>query len=318
MTTFSDMVKVLGGVPALAGIPFQKDAKYYFVDPADGSDSNAGTDLEKPLASLEYAYSLCTANQHDTIFYIAGSSGNNLAAAMTWAKSYTHLIGVCAPTETAQRSRIFQTSTLTGASPLLTISASGCIFKNFYIFQGVDDATSLINVSVTGGRNYFENVHFAGGGHATQAVDGGASLKLDAAEENTFVNCTIGVDTVDAGTGMMGILFDGEAHRNVFRNCIVRIRAGNAGAGFVEVADLTGIDRDNTFIDCLFLNNSATSLTSGFVIPAGMGAPRKILLKDCMILGSTKLDANDRGVLFGNMNAVTAADLSGVAVQLVT
>ncbi len=32
----------------------------------------------------------------------------------------------------------------------------------------------------------------------------------------------------------------------------------------------------------------------------------------------TKLDANDRGVLFGNMGAVTGADLSGVAVQLIT
>jgi hypothetical protein len=86
----------------------------------------------------------------------------------------------------------------------------------------------------------------------------------------------------------------------------------------VEVVDATGIDRDNTFIDCLFLNNSGTDMTSGFVIPAGMGAPRKILLKDCMILGTAKLDANDRGVLFGNMNAVTGADASGEAVELIT
>ena len=302
----------------MAGIPFSRNAKYYFFDPATGSDGNSGLAPDEALATLAAAYAKCTANQHDTIFYIAGSSSMTLTAALDWAKNYTHLVGICAPTEIAQRARIFQLSTLTGASPLLTVSASGCIMKNFYIFQGVADNTSLINVSVTGGRNYFENVHFAGGGHATQAVNGGASLKLDGAEENTFVNCTIGVDTVDAATGMMGILFDGEAHRNMFRNCVVRIRAGNAGAGFVEVVDATGIDRDNTFIDCLFLNNSATSLTSGFVIPAGMGAPRKILLKDCMVLGATKLDANDRGVLFGNMNAVSGADLSGVAVQLIT
>jgi len=264
------------------------------------------------------AFNACTANRHDTVVYIAGSSSITLSAALTWSKNYTHLIGVAAPTEIAQRARIFQLSTLTAASPLLTISASGCIFSNFYIFQGVDDATSLINVSVTGGRNYFNNVHFAGGGHATQAIDGGASLKLDGAEENTFNRCTIGVDTIDAATGMVGILFDGEAHRNVFRDCVVRIRAGNAGAAFVEVADSTGIDRDNTFVDCLFLNNSGTDLTSGFVIPAGMGAPRKIFLKDCMVYGATKLDANDRGVLFGNMNAVTGADLSGVSVELKT
>lgn len=317
------MVYHLGGLPVMAGLPFGKNATYYFVDPTNGSDSNDGLSPDNALAGITAAYNKCTANQHDTVFYIAGSSSVTLSAALTWSKNYTHLVGVCAPTMVAQRARIFQLSTLTGASPLLTISATGCIFKNFYIFQGVDDNSSLINVSVTGGRNYFENVHFAGGGHATQAINGGCSLKLDggatgSCEENTFVNCTIGVDTIDAATGMMGILFDGEAHRNTFRNCVVRMRAGNGGAGFVEIADATGIDRDTIFDNCLFINNSGTDMTSGFVIPAGMGAPRKLLLKDCMILGTAKLDANDRGVLYGNMNAVTGADASGEAVELIT
>lgn len=318
MTTFGDMVFSMGGVPVLPGLPFGKDANYYFVDPANGSDDNTGEDIDNPLATISAAEDKCTANQHDTVLYIAGGTSLTETAAITWDKNYTHLIGVCAPTRIAQRARIFQLSTLTGASPLLNITATGCIFKNFYIFQGVDDATSLINVQVTGGRNYFENVHFAGGGHATQAVDGGCSLKLNAAEENTFVNCTIGVDTIDAATGMMGIVFDGEAHRNIFERCTVRMRASNGGAGFVEVVDSTGIDRDNTFIDCMFLNNSATDLTSAFVIPAGMGAPRKFILKDCIFLGTAKLDANDRGVLFGNMNAVTGADTSGEVVELIT
>jgi len=305
------------GMPILPmGLP--PGGTVFFLDPANGSDGNDGRSLQSAFRSMETAYAALTTNKNDILFYVAGASGLNLTAALVWSKSYTHLIGLCAPTMTAQRARIFQTSTLTGASPLITISGSGCIFANLYIFQGVNDATSLINVSVTGGRNYFHNVHFAGGGHAAQAIDGGASLLLDAAEENTFVDCTIGVDTIDAATGMVGILFDTEAHRNTFRNCVVRIRAGNAGAAFVEIVDATGIDRDTIFDNCLFLNNSATSLTSGFVIPAGMGAPRKLLLKDCMILGSTKLDANDRGVLFGNMNAITGADLSGVAVELKT
>ena len=302
----------------LAGIPRGPKSKVYCVDPTNGSDSNAGTSFKAPLASIAAAYALCVAGQHDVVLLLAGATGNTLSAALTWSKDYTHLVGLCAPVRTAQRARIFQLSTLTAASPLITISASGCIFKDLYIFQGVADATSLINVSVTGGRNYFENVHFAGGGHATQAVDGGASLYLNGAEENYFKDCTIGVDTIDAGTGMSGILFAGEAHRNHFQNCVVRMRAGNAGANWVEIADATGIDRDTLFDRCIFLNNSATSLTSGFVIPAGMGAPRKLFLKDCMLYGATKLDANDRGVLFGNMSAVTGADGSGVAVQMVS
>jgi len=321
MTTVGDMLYHLGGLPVMAGVPFGANAKYFFVDPTSSraSDSNSGEDPSTPLSTISGGYAKMTANQNDTLFYVAGSTSVSEATAITWAKNYTHLIGIAAPTRVAQRARIFQTATSTGLSPLLNITATGCIFKNFYIFQGVDDATSLINVQVTGGRNYFENVHFAGGGHATQAINGGASLKLDGAEENTFVNCTIGVDTIDAATGMVGILWDSEAHRNIFENCTIRMRAGDAGAAFMEIADATGIDRDNTFVRCRFLNNhTGTAMTSAFLAPAGMGAPRRIFFQDCMVYGSTKLDANDRDVFFGNMNTITGADLSGVAVELVT
>lgn len=306
------------GIPVLGGL-LPPGGNVYFLDPDQGNDGNDGSSPAQAFATLAVAENALTANQNDILFYIANDASLTLTAALAWDKDYTHFIGLCAPTHAAQRARIFQLSTLTGASPLLTISASGCIFANFYIFQGVADATSLINVSVTGGRNLFYNVHFAGGGHATQAIDGGASLKLDAAEENLFERCTVGVDTIDAATGMVGLLFDGEAHRNLFRDCVFRMRAGNTGAAFVEIVDSTGIDRDNTFDNCLFINNStANDMAGAFVIPVGMGEPRLLLLKDCLFHNVTKLDANDRGVLFGNMNAVTGADLSGVAVQLIT
>ncbi len=303
----------------MSGIPRGPNSNVYFVDPANGSDSNTGTSFLAPLASLETAYGYCTTNQNDVVLYLAGSSGFNVTAAWTWSKSYTHLIGWCAQTRIGQRARIFQTSTLTGASPLITVSGSGCIFKDLYIFQGVADATSLINVSVTGSRNCFENVHFAGGGHVTQAVDGGASLLLNGGSENLFKNCTIGVDTIEAATGMVNLLFDGAAARNVFEDCRFLLYAGNAGAAFVEIADNAGIDRWTEFKNCSFINSCRTnSLTSGFVIPAGMNSVTNfLLLKDCMILGTSKLDANDRGVLYGNMNDVTGADTSGVAVEMV-
>jgi len=317
MTTFGDMVYSLGGMPLMGGIPFSKNSKVFFVDAANGSASNDGLSPEHAKATISGAYALTTDGNNDVVMYLASGSGVTESAAIDWSNSYTHLIGVAAPTCTAQRARIFQLSTLTGASPFFTVSGSGCIFKNFYIFQGVDDATSLINVEVTGGRNYFENVHFAGGGHATQAVNGGASLSLDGAEENTFYRCTIGVDTVAAATGMMGLILDSIAHRNTFRECTFRMRAGNNGAGFVEAVDGTGFDSDNLFDNCIFINNSGTAMASAFVVPVIADASfRKLLVKDCMFTGVTKVDANDRGVVYGNMNAVTGADLSGVAVEM--
>ncbi len=284
----------------------------WYVDPANGSDADDGRTPGSALATITEAHSKATANQHDVVWYIAGSSGMNLSAALTWSKNYTHLIGVGAPTRAAQRARIFQLSSLTGASPLLTISATGCVFQNFYIFQGVNDATSLINVSVTGGRNYFENVHFAGGGHAAQAIDGGASLKLDAAEENTFVNCTIGVDTIDAATGMVGLLLDGEAHRNIFENCNFTMKAGSATAAFIEVVDSTGFDRYTIFKNCLFTNTSATAMTEGIVMPAGVGLPRVLYFFNSYMHGATDYESNTRGVVFISHGTKTGGTNAGL------
>ena len=314
MTTHNDMLYHLGGVPVMAGIPFGVNAKYYFVDPANGSDGNDGLSIDKALASLAAAEDKCVANQHDTVFYIAGSSGIDLSAALTWDKSYTHLIGICAPSHVAQRARIFQLSTLEGASPLLNITASGCIFKNFYIFQGVDDATSLINVQVTGSRNYFENVHFAGGGHATQAIDGGASLKVNGGSENKFKNCTFGVDTIAAATGMAGVLFDSAGARNAFEDCLFTMYAGHAGAKFVEIVDNAGFDRYILFKNCLFINDAtAYTMTEAFTVPSGMGsATHRIILQGCAFLGIGDIEDSDRGIVYAAMGTYTAGGNSGL------
>lgn len=303
------------------GIPRGPTSKIFLVDAALGDDDYLGDRWKWPVSTLATAYGKCVDGRNDVVLLLGNASSHTLSAALTWAKSYTHLVGMCAPTMAAQRSRLFQLSTLTGASPLLNITCTGSMFRNFYIFQGVADATSLINVQVTGGRNYFSNVHFAGGGHATQAINGGASLSLNGAEENLFEKCTIGVDTIGAATGMVGILFDADAHRNVFRDCHISMLAGHAGSAFVEVVDGTGIDRYTIFDKCLFTNTNKENfeMTTGFVIPAIAGnRPARFFIKDCMMYGAAKWDDGDRGVLFGNMNAITGADLSGVAVELIT
>lgn len=316
MSKVSDMLYHLGGLPVMTGVPFSKNAKYYFVDAATGSDGNDGLTPESALATIIAAEDKCVANQHDTVFYISSGSSVTMTAALTWDKSYTHLIGICAPTMVAQRARIFQLSTLEGASPLFDITGTGCIFKNLYCFQGVDDATSLLNWRVTGGRNYFENVHFAGGGHATQAVDGGASLALYGAAESTFVNCTIGVDTIAAATGMMGVRVDTDAKRIVFKGCNFTMYAGHAGCGFVEVVDSAGFDRYIIFDNCLFINDAVGyTMTSAFVIPGGMGsATHRIMLKDCTGIGFTDWDTSDRGLIYLNTGTTTGGGNAGLGV----
>lgn len=296
------------------GLPVGPNSNVYYVDPANGDDDNKGTAPEKPLATLTAAEDLCTANQHDVVAYIASSSSVSLTATLTWDKNFTHLVGLCAPTFAAQRSRIFAHADNDDVTPLLNVTATGCIFKDFYIFNGPDDAGCLANVQVTGGRNYFENVHFAGGGHASNAIDGGSSLALTGAEECLFRGCTIGVDTIEAATGMAGVRVDSDAKRIAFEDCRFTMFAGDVGAKFVEVVDSAGFDRYLDFKDCLFLNDSTTTtMTEAFTVPAGMGsATHRILLRDCQFVGVGDIEDNDRGIVYANMGTITAGGNAGL------
>ncbi len=297
------------------GIPIGKNSNVFIVDPVNGDDDYDGQSFVKALASIAAAEDLCVANQHDVVLYVAGSSGNNLSGAVAWDKNYTHLIGLCAPSHVAQRARIFQLSTLEGASPLVKFAATGCIFKDLYIFQGVDDATSLVNAEVTGGRNYFKNIHFAGGGHASQAIDGGASLLISGGSENLFEQCTIGVDTIEAATGMAGLVFaaTGGAARNKFKNCHFSMQAGHAGAIFIEVLGNAGIDRYQVFEDCLFSNLSGTAMTQAIAVAAGFDpANKRLLMKNCSLIGAADWEANDRGAVYLDSGTITAGGNAGI------
>lgn len=316
MTTFNDQLFQLGGVPVGADLLGLAGGKQFFVDPSLGDDENApGQSPAAAFASLETAEAALTTNKNEILNYIAGASGLTMQAALDWDKSYTHFRGICAAVLAAQRARLFQLSTLTGASPLFKVSGSGNIFQDFYIFQGVDDATSLINFQVTGSRNIFRNVHFAGGGHATQAIDGGASLHISGGSENLFDHCTIGIDTIAAATGMAGLVFaaTGGAARNYFRDCLFLMYAGNANALFVEALGNSGIDRYTVFERCRFVNLSATTMTTAFKFAAGFDpANKRFLLYDCELIGATDWDSGDSGMLYLNSHTRTGGGNSGI------
>ncbi len=315
---YSQLQDLVDGVLAISLLA-SDEGYVYFLNPSHTNASDTGpvgekrNNKDRPFATLAAAEDALVANQNDILVYVGANTSITLSAALTWDKDYTHFIGVAAPTGVANRARIFQLSTLTDASPLLNITASGCIFSNIYIFQGVDDTGSLVNVQVTGGRNYFDTVHFAGGGHATQAINGGASLKLNGAEECRFVNCTFGVDTVSAATGMAGVLWDAEAHRIKFEDCYFTLYAGNANVFHHEVIDNTGFDRYNTFRGCLFTNTASQAMDTVFEIPAGVGAPRTFYLYDGTVQhGADDWEDNDRGVVFLDAGTITAGGNAGI------
>lgn len=263
------------------GLGFTTQGNVYYVRPGTGNDNNSGKSPAEALATLSQAHTLATANQNDVVVLMAESNSASATTdyqseTLTWSKDLVHLIGIGSPSPYSNRARIAQLSTATAVSPLMDVTADGCIFKNFSIYHGVDDATSLIALRVTGTRNVFENLHIAGMGNATQVAAGGCSLKLDGASENKFKNCTIGLDTIgrDGTSGLADIILDGSASKNHFEDCLIEAFITNAGYEHVLVADATGIGGLTLFKNCLFHSwsaNKATPQDQVFSIPATSG-----------------------------------------------
>lgn len=321
LTNYDDGLTSFGMVVMSRPIP--PGGSIFWLNPSHGNasdgngDADVGASFDAPMATLDGAFALCTANKNDIIIYVPGSTSLNLTAQLVWNKNYTHLIGLGAPSRMGQRARIFQGSAATGLSPLINITASFCHFENLLIFQGVGDATSLINVQVTGRGNYFYNIQFAGGGNATMAIDNCASLMVNGGEENTFHSCRMGVTTIPLATGGNVLRFDGNAKENYFINCVVAALIGNLGARLVELVDATAMDQINWFLNCKFVSNSvnqATTMASAWEIPALSGTTMIAYMdKDCGGRGFTDWDDDNRGLLYLEAGTISAGGNAGIA-----
>ena len=248
-SVYADIAKYM----TVQGIPRGPKSRYYIVDPTDGSDNNVGTNFLAPLKTLEAAYAKCVADQNDAVLMVGGSTADNPAAAITWSKSYTHLIGMSSPLPgLGQRCRVVALAA-TALSPMLTISGNGCIFKNLQ-FNNEYATGAVDTVTVTGQRCYFENVFFMVPGSVTAAS---SSLKISGGE-NAFRDCTFGQHTRVRTAASRNVWFhkgDGDNQRNKFIHCEFL----SWSSVTTHVLIYTDIDIDNEtftifFDDCLFAN----------------------------------------------------------------
>ena len=336
MTTFADQVQQFGGSP-VGGLPYSwlmgPQSRVFFVSPyrtasatsGIGQDGNPGT-FNKPMKTVAAALEECTAGRGDIIYVMANSNAaadttEDISTTLTWDKDGTHLIGLTTPSIVSQRARFNQLSTATGVSPMVNITADNCTFANLQFFQGVADATSLIDVQVTGQRNYFDNVHFAGVGNATMSAAGCCSLKLEGGAENVFRHCVIGVDTATMDADGVNLLCDTAATRNLFEDCLFQAYIDATGACHVKIADGTAIDRWLWFKNCQFISestNKTVDMAEVFNIPAGI-SQGKIVLQNCSALddgGAPVWTAGTEGIIWANMVAPAASAAGGLMTNL--
>lgn len=298
MTTFSDQVFHMGGVPV--GGMFTS-GKAIFVKPSTGSDGNTGKTPAKAVKTLAKALSLATADKNDVVYFIsednsASGTTDYQSSALDWNKDGVHLIGINSGNGIQNRSRIAQLSTATNVDGLFTVSASNCYIANISVFHGVDDATSTGAVKVTGERNKFYNCTFSGIGHATQDTADNYSLSVSGGAENLFERCYIGLDTVARGTAANSeIRLESGATRNYFKDCVVATYAEAATHQFLLVP-VNGLDRWTMFEHCTFINMptgdaSGTTMTEAFDVTGGGSPDGVIILNFCTLVGATDWEA---------------------------
>lgn len=331
------------GVPVLGsiqGIPFT--GNYYFVDPVNGLDGNSGLSPSNALKTLYRAHALCTSGNNDVVVLIgngaaSGTARLSLALAqsvdptatsgvLNWTKSATHLVGVCAPTGVAQRARIapptgVYTAATFGSANFVVVTGSGCYFANFSLFHGFSTGgTNQICWTDNGSRNAYSNVTFGGMGDAASAQNTGSrSVKIGSAGsgENSFYQCTFGVDTVTRTVANASLEFAGGTPRNRFIQCMFPFQTSNAGVLGILGTGAACMDRWQSFENCVFINNIKSTSTLMTVLGSLTSAsPGGLLLfKSATLVGITDFgDANGLANSYVDGGAPTAAT-TGIAVN---
>ena len=270
-----------------------------YVDADNGSDSAGGRTWEDAFQTLEKAEENVTSDKYDTVIVAPeGTSGTAETATVTWDKNHAAVIGASAPVGISQRARIVTTTD--SVDPCHTISGAGNTFANlqFATFQASND----VLVNLTGSRNYFSNVHFAGIGHATAGDDSTARcLVIDGGQENFFENCTFGLDTVMRSTTNATLEFANSASRNVFINCRFIMAADNVGPNHVLFTGTSSIDRWVQFHDCTwyaFWTNDSDKITHVIDMEAQTATGHVLLTGHQTVIGADDWEATNSGNLY--------------------
>jgi hypothetical protein len=280
----------------------------WFVNETTGNDNSPG-DAQLPFATLDAAQAAAVANNNDVV-YLMGSS--HRSTTLAWAKNGVSLVGLAAPSDN-DRARISVAASLTqpqwtALGPLVNVTAQGCSFVNLGTFHGYGTTsltapTTPICWEEAGGRNFYSNVQFLGGGDANTALAAAMrSLTIGGSGENLFVGCTLGLDTVERITNANATLeIVGGSPRNVIRSSV--FQAWNGLAGNVHVlVQAGGMDRYLWLDDCL-LRSFGTAMTAA--ISNALGTPNGdiILSPNCISIGATAIAASSTQVWVGQLGS---------------
>ena len=271
---------------------------YFWVDTVNGSDGGTGGPQD-PFATLSQAQTVCTAGNNDVVFF---TGTYKPAATFVWSKNNTHLIGLSVSPYAGPSISVASTAATSGAfSPLVSVTATGCIFQNFAVLSGIAQASTQVAWAESGGNNTYIGVNINQVGNATAGAQAGNRALTLASVNNYFQGCVIGGDAIVRATGTnSNITLLAGSGSSYFKGCIIPMWSSVAASTFI-VAAATTASGYMIFDECIFVNDinnaGGTALTQAFSISATTGASL-IMTPSTVVAGATILNTASTGTIY--------------------
>lgn len=285
----------------------------FWVDGTNGSDGNTGGPQD-PFKTLTQAQNSCLAGNNDVVFFTGTFSP---AATFTWSKNNTHLIGLSLSPFGAPSIAVASTAATTGAfSPLVNVTATGCIFQNFSVTSGIAQAATQVAWAEAGGSNTYIGVNINQIGNATAGAQAGNRALTLASVNNYFMNCVIGSDVIVRATGTnSSVTVLAGTGSTIFRGCYFPMWSSVAANTFF-VAATTTMTGNIVLDQCILTNNVAgagyVANTQAFSISATAGGIL-LLTPSTTVAGATILNTGGTGTVYAGGVIGTATGNKAVA-----
>jgi hypothetical protein len=298
------------GMPlfGISGVPFPAGGNYFWVDGTNGSDGNTGGPQD-PLKTLTQAQNKCLAGNNDVVFFYGTFSPS---ATFVWSKNNTHLIGLSPdPITNNALISVASTAATSGAfSPLVSVTASGCLFQNISALSGINQAATQVCWAESGGNNCYYFCNFNQVGNATAGAQAGNRALTIASVGCTFTSCAIGGDSIVRATGTnFTAEFLAGGGSTIFRNCVFAMWSSNAANLHINASAATTIAGYVWLNGCLLVNDvnkaGGTNNTVAMISPT-TSTGVIVLDPGTTVVGASAVVSTGGAVWTGGTTAVAA------------
>jgi hypothetical protein len=237
-----------------SAVPGPFTGNYFWVDGTNGSDGNTGGPQD-PFKTLTQAQNACLAGNNDVVFFIGTFSPTST---FTWSKNRTHLIGLSPdPIINNAVISVANTAATAGAfSPLVNVTASGCLFQNISVISGINQAATQVAWAEAGGNNCYYFCNFNQVGNATAGAQAGNRALTIASAGCTFNSCVIGGDAIVRATGTnFTVEFLAGGGSTIFRSCVFAMWSSVAANLHINASTASSIAGYVHLNGCLLVND---------------------------------------------------------------